>query len=219
VLVAGGLLLIIAIGGLISVVIDVYHDTVAARGLSPDPTPVSLTIGADALTVPGNMMRSGRNRAGGVQNSIDLVLLWPRLTGYTLQDAPVFEDGGPLAPLIYATIAPRSGPLDSTGRLDEVYSRFFVDKPLPGPDGLVGRRLSGDSGYGGEVLYFSPAEANPFVARCPEQATADVPATCLRDVNIGKGLSILYRFNRDLLKNWRAMDAGVLKLAASFLSP
>ena len=218
VLVVAGILLVVAIGGLVSALIDAYHDAMVATDLTADATPVKLAIGADLLVIPANMLRSGRTRNGGPVERADIALYWPTFAGYTEATADIFTDGGPTAPIVYATIAARDQPLDATGRLDEVYARFFVDKPLPGPSGLVGRRLNADSGYGGEIVYFMPSEPRPFVARCLAEATAEVPATCIRDVNFGRGLSVLYRFNGDLLTDWRALDAGMQKLVAGFLA-
>lgn len=219
VLIAASILLIVALGGLTRTVIQVYHDAMMLTGLTADPKPVKLAIGAEELSIPGNMLRSERTRRGGPVERADLALHWPNLEGYTDALADAFRDDGANAPIIYATISTRDEALDSTGRLDEVYSRFFVDKPLPGPSGLVGRKLSAESGYGGEIIYFMPSEPRPFVARCFAEATPEVPATCLRDVNFGRGLSVLYRFNKDLLTDWRALDAGIQKLVAGFAVP
>ncbi len=219
VLIAASILLVFAFGGLTRTVIQVYHDAMMLTGLTSDATPVKLAIGAEELAIPGNMIRSDRTRRGGPVERADLALYWPNLEGYSETLADAFRDDGPNAPVVYATISTRDESLDSTGRLDEVYARFFVDKPLPGPSGLVGRRLSVDSGYGGEIVYFMPSEPRPFVARCLAEATVEVPATCLRDVNFGRGLSVLYRFNRDLLTDWRALDAGMQKLVAGFVIP
>jgi hypothetical protein len=212
-------MLIVALGGLTRTVIQVYHDAMMLTGLTADATPVRLAIGAEELAIPGNMLRSERTRRGGPVERADLALHWPNLEGYTEALADAFRDDGANAPIVYATISTRDEALDSTGRLDEVYSRFFVEKPLPGPSGLVGRKLSAESGYGGEIVYFIPSEPRPFVARCLAEATAEVPATCLRDVNFGRGLSVLYRFNKDLLADWRTLDAGIQKLVAGFLVP
>lgn len=219
ILLGGGLLLIVALGGLFQASLNVYHDRLVLTGLTDNPSPVALAIGPENLTIPQNMLRLAKARGGGAVERADLALYWPTLRGYSEQLADAFKDGSPSAPIVYATISARDSPLDSTGRLDEVYARFFVDKPLPGPARLVGRRLNQESGYGGEVVYFIPAEPRPFVARCLETATPDVPATCLRDVNFGRSLSLLYRFNRNLLGDWRALDAGMQKLAAGFLAP
>lgn len=212
-------LVIFAAGGLFKAALETYHDRLILTGLTEDPNPVSLAIGSENLTIPANMIRSAKARAGGPMASVDLALYWPLLQGYSEAHADAFRDGTATAPIVYATISPRDSPLDSTDRLDEVYTRFFVDKPLPGPAGLVGRRLSPDSGYEGEIVYFMPSEPRPFVARCLADSTPEVPATCLRDVNFGRGLSLLYRFNRDLLGDWLPLDAGMQKLASGFLAP
>lgn len=217
VLTVASILLIIAIGGLTRSIIEVYHDAMTLTGLSADPAPVHLAIGPEELAIPGNMIRSDRTRRGGPVERADLALFWPTLEGYSAPLSDAFENGGPGGPIVYATISTRDEQLDSTGRLDEVYARFFVDKPLPGPSGLVGRRLKPESGYGSEIVYFMPSEPRPFVARCLAEASPEVPATCLRDVNFGRGLSVLYRFNRDLLADWRTLDAGMQKLVAGFL--
>ncbi|HVY20567.1 MAG TPA: hypothetical protein VHA70_10885 [Bauldia sp.] len=219
VLTVASILLIIAIGGLTRSIIEVYHDAMTLTGLSADPAPVHLAIGPEELAIPGNMIRSDRTRRGGPVERADLALFWPTLEGYSPQLADVFQNAGPNAPLIYTTISTRDEPLDSTGRLDEVYSRFFVEKPLPGPSGLVGRKLSAESGYGGEIIYFIPSEPRPFVARCVADGTPEMPAMCLRDINFGRGLSVLYRFNRSLLPQWRQLDAGIQKLVTGFIVP
>ena len=33
--------------------------------------------------------------------------------------------------------------------------------------------------------------------------------SCLRDINVGRDLSVTYRFSRDLLPQWRRLDAAV----------
>ncbi len=55
------------------------------------------------------------------------------------------------------------------------------------------------------------------MARCLTSETPEVPSTCLRDINIGRSLSLIYRFNRDLLADWRTMDAEMRKLGESFI--
>jgi len=199
--------------------LDAWNDNVILSGRSADTTPVALSIASEALSIPANMIRSGKGRRGGAVERIDLAVHWPTLEGYSEALADAFGDGAATAPIIYLTIMPREMPVDSTGRLESVYARFFVGKAEPGPNGLVGRQLAEDSGYGGEVVYFAPAEARPFVARCLVETAPDVPATCLRDLNIGRGLSLHYRFNIRLLDDWAALDASMHKLATGFLAP
>ena len=199
--------------------LEAYRAQLTLTGLTDDTTPVLLTIGSEKLAIPANMLRFAEARQGGAVERADLALHWPDLAGYSEKNADAFKDGSPTAPVVYATIAVRDTPLDSSARLDDVYTRFFVGKPIAGPAGLVGRQLAKDSGYDGDIVFFDPSAPRPFVARCLATATDTVPATCLRDVNFGGGLSLLYRFNRNLLANWGALDGGMQTLAAGFLAP
>jgi hypothetical protein len=219
VLFAGTILVVLVAGAIFKVALQAYEGHLALTGLSDDPTPVKLVIGSEQLAIPANMLRLAKTRQGGPVERADLALHWPTLQGYSPALADSFKLGTPSAPIVYVTISLRDSALDSTARLDQVYARFFVDKPLPGPNGLVGRRLGRDSGYEGEIVYFAPSEPRPFVARCSDEANAEVPSTCLRDVNFGHGLSVLYRFNRNILGDWRTLDAGVQGLADGFLAP
>ena len=57
------------------------------------------------------------------------------------------------------TITARTTELDASARLGPVYERFFEGPAIRGAAGLVGRALTPDSGYRGEVVYFTPSRA------------------------------------------------------------
>jgi hypothetical protein len=190
-----------------------------ALDLVTDATRVPLEVAHHRFMVPANMLRTDRQRRGGQTDAIDMALHWPELSGYSDATAADFASGDPRAPIIYVTIGPRLAPLDATARLDTVYARFFTGKAVAGPSGLVGRMLSAGSGFDGEVIYFQPSAQQPFVARCPATATAEMPATCLRDINIGTDLTILFRFDKNLLGQWQPLEAGVRRLAADVAAP
>lgn len=218
VLIAGAVAAVILAVVLLQVAIRIYEGQSLQAGLTTSTRPVELAIAAETLTIPANMIRTGKVRRGGPVERADLVIHWPEITGYSEALADDFREGAIAAPVIYAAIAARDAPVDSTGRLDSVYARFFTGKALPAPDGLVGRALGPESGYGGEVIYFAPDEPRPFVARCFAEETPEMPATCLRDIHFGTSLAMIYRFNRNLLAEWRALDRGMQGLAAAFLT-
>ena len=212
-LVAVGLLAL-----LVQYTVRSYHDGVALAGKSGDPSPVAVTIAGETLVIPANMIRFANARTGGAVESVDLLLRWPGLDGYSADSADAFRDGSTLAPLVYVSIVPRDNPLDSDGMLAAVYERFFAGEAVEGPSGLTGRRMTVDSGYRDEEVFYAPRQSPAFVARCLSEATPEVPATCIRDVNIGAGLSMLYRFNRFFLGDWQAMDTDLKQLAVKFLT-
>lgn len=216
--IAATILLLIGAGVLFRLALQAYYDHLTLTGLTADTRPVDLAIAGERLTIPANMLRYAAARGGGAIDHADLMLLWPTLEGYSEGRASDFGNSAPSAPLIYATIAGRTSSLDSSGRLDEVYARFFTGKPVPGPNGLVGRHLTADSGYEDEVVFYVPGDANPFVARCLADDGSGVPATCLRDIAFGERLSLLYRFDRQLLAEWPTLDKKMHGLAEGMLA-
>lgn len=213
-----GLALLGAIAWGINSAIETYRDGIALRGLDGKPSPVSLTVGDEPLTIPANMIRFRSDRRGGALARVSLLIHWPTLDGFSDEVADDFKDTSSDAPLIYVTVQPRATPLDATARLATVYEHFFDGPVVPGPAGLVGRRMKADSPYAGEIVFFQPRGNAPFVARCIEESTREIPSTCIRDVNFGRDLSMLYRFSRTRLADWQRLDAGLYALADSFLA-
>lgn len=210
---------VLVLGGIAYAVdsaIEDYRDGIALRGLGGKPSPVDLIVAGEPMTIPANMIRFRSERRGGAVDRVDLLLHWPGLEGFSEVLADDFKDNSPRAPLIFVTISARDTPLDADTRLTPVYSRFFEGPAIAGPAGLTGRALSDESGYRGEIIFYAPEGGAPFVARCLAEETPEIPATCIRDVNIGQGLSMLYRFNKVFLGNWRTIDSGLATLATGF---
>ena len=195
-----------------------YHDRIALSGKTGDTAPVTLVVAGETLSIPANMIRFPGGRTSGSVERIDLLLHWPSLEGFSNDRVEAFRDGSTLAPLIYVTIAPRDNPLDADTRLDSIYRRYFTGEAIAGPSGLTGRRMSEDSGYRGEIVYYAETGPARFAARCLAEASAEVPATCMRDVNIGAGLSMRYRIDRFYLGDWQVLDRELKTLVAGFIS-
>jgi hypothetical protein len=193
-----------------------YHDAIALKGLNGKPKPVEIGIGEADLVIPANLIRFPTDRRGGYVTAVDLLLLWPELEGYSEARSKDFRDASPQAPLVYVTITEAETPLDSTARLSTIYARDFTGPPIPGPGHLVGRRMAPESPYRGEIIYYQPRSETPFVVRCLAEETPEIPATCIREVSIGHGLTMIYRFNRAWLGEWHAMEGALVKLSATF---
>ena len=199
--------------------INRHHDRIALKGLDGKPSPIALTVGTQRLVIPANLIRFPTDRRGGLVTAVDLLVLWPSLDGFSEERSRDFRDSAPDAPLIYVTITEAETDLDSTTRLNGLYERYFTGAAIPGPEHLVGPTMSPNSAYRGEIVYYEPHSATPYVARCLAGATEEIPATCLREVNIGHGLTMLYRFNRAWLADWRTMDDRLRRVVGQFLRP
>jgi hypothetical protein len=207
--IAGAVLIIAALFLWFGETIDRFHTRVAFDGRTMDRTPVNLFIAATGITVPANMIRFAAERQSGSTDRVDLLLHWPGLDGFSEQNAEVFRDIAPTAPLIFVTIIGRDADYGTTGWLDRIYTRYFSDDAWAGPDGLVGVRLAEDSGYAGEELFFQPDASEPFVTRCTPEGNAEMPSTCMREILIGETLIARYRFNKTLLGEWEMIDPAV----------
>ncbi|MCB1487735.1 MAG: hypothetical protein KDJ88_09780, partial [Bauldia sp.] len=73
-----------------------------------------------------------------------------------------------------------------------------------------------DSPYRGEIIFYQPRSETPFVVRCLAEETPEIPATCIRQVGVGHGLTMFYRFNWRMLGDWRSMDDRLVRLVNQF---
>lgn len=187
-----------------------------ADGRITDPAPVFVYVGEQRLEIPGNMIRFANQRGAGPHQHVDLAVHVPSMEGYSLERHEDFFDGSPDAPILYLTIRKRETATDSAGRLANVYRHFFEDEPLDAPPGLVGHRLSDESGLEGEEVYFEPGSANPFTVHCLPADASGYPAPCLSELHAGTSLSVQLRFRKGLLDEWITIREGAGRLLLGF---
>jgi hypothetical protein len=156
-------------------------------------TMLTRTIGGKELTIPLSWFRYAEQSADGFAKQIDLHLALPLGPDGADRDVEV-------------TLLPRSTVRPSAKLLDGVYLHMFEPAQLEGPVGLVGKPLSGKGGYAGEVIWYDPISADPFVAKCSPPVAAGAAASCLRTVHLATGIAAIYSFGDDLLVNWREFD-------------
>lgn len=185
-------------------------------GRTADPTPVTIRIGKERLAIPANMFRFENQRSGDVQDHVELVVRWPTLQGYDAAHRNDFLNGSVDAPLLFLTIHKRDSTSDTAGRLASVYRHFFDEESLPAPEGLVGHRLSVDSGLGGEQVFFEAGSTEPFATHCLPADASGYPAPCLTEIHAGDDISVQLRFRVGMLKNWSGIKSGSRVLLASF---
>lgn len=185
-------------------------------GRSSDPTPVAVFLGEQRLTVPGNMIRFEDQRVVGPQERLDLAIHWPSLMGYAPETRADFLDQSAEAPIVFMTIRPRETATDSAGRLASVYQHFFEGEALPAPKGLIGRRLSEDSGLAGEEVYFEAGSTTPFTTHCLATDDSGYPAPCLTEIHAGDALSVQIRFRKGLLGEWAGIKRATRALLLTF---
>jgi hypothetical protein len=193
--------------------------SISMGGYSDDATPREIVIGNNVLSVPANMIRFADARHDGVAARLDLYLRWPDLEGYSAAARDDFNDTGGRKDILFLSLAPQSMSHDMSGRFQPIYRSLIVEPGSAGEDGITLYDFKPESGYLNEVLAVGTRSAGePFVARClVGPAAGDSLAPCQRDVLVGDGLSLNYRFSRRLLADWQPLDAAVVAKARSFI--
>ncbi|MGI9354980.1 MAG: hypothetical protein ACR2PF_07455 [Rhizobiaceae bacterium] len=184
-------------------------DFTADRGI------LQIVIGNDVLDIPSNFTRKASQRDGETADRLDLVLLWPDGSGYSEERAPLFRGKAGRSRRILITLSKREMAQDMSERLKSVYRELFDGPAQDTGAGLQLQQLREGSGYDGEVLAVS-RDGN-WVARC-ETDPDNKSATCMRDIHLGQSLTVRYRFARELLDNWREIEALVTGRITGFLN-
>lgn len=185
---------------------------ISLAGHTEKTKPVIVTIGEDTLRLSANTIRFPSERVNGEAERIDLYLTWPQMQGYSEAERLRFDDIAQSSSLIFLQLSQSTMSRDMSGRLEPIYSHLMEGDAFVGPHGLTAHHLRADAGYSGEVLLTAPRAGEPdYVVRCilPASADAATNGDCQRDVQVGKDLSVLYRFSSNELGDWQSMDAAV----------
>jgi hypothetical protein len=209
-----GLLALAALALIYDVITGGGLGLTSAAPLPPGPEPIAIDIGGEHLAIPANWLRFADQRHGGAHPRADLALLLPSLDGITSANAPAFATTQKAGRLVFISIEPGGGELDTADRIATIYQRFLEPDEKDGPDGLVRRLFRAGTPYAGEELYFEPGSVHPFAARCYPEAPGEPPIACLRDLRLGKQLIATIRLPRAALPQWRDLSARLDKMLA-----
>lgn len=190
------------------------------RGGAPsiDTTPVRLTVGGLALSVPVNHIETTSARAGGLREAVNLFALYPSMRGYSRKDAALFADNAPQSAVIHLLLRADPNSLAPEERLARIYlPHVTAAEGAPGPFGLVRFAFRPDSPYAREDLYVADAAPGPLLFLC-QRAQPDLPSpNCIATAPpLAENLSFSWRFKRTHLPHWREMAAQVNGLMTKF---
>lgn len=192
--------------------------SIAMAGYTDDTTVRQVVIGKDIITVPANFIRFDQARRDGIASRLDLYLRYPEMDGYSTAARDDFNHAEAKR-IIFLSFEPRMMSRDMSGRFAPIYSALIVKPGTPGPDGTTLYGFTEKSGYLNEVLAVAERSGrDPFVARCLSGPSAEQSlAPCERDIQVGDDLSLTYRFPRELLANWQALDTAITSKVTGIL--
>ncbi len=196
-----------------------FGHTIAMGGHTEDTGLREVVVGNNVLRAPANTIRFERARHDGAASRLDLYLRYPAMDGYSEAARADFNRTGPGGNIVFLSFEEQIMSRDMSGRFAPIYSALIAQPGTPGPAGTTIYDFTEKSGYLNETLAVAERPgATPFVARCLTGADAGQSlAPCERDLLVGERLSLTYRFPRQLLGDWRALDAAVAATAARIL--
>ena len=181
-----------------------------------------IVVGQDTLALPANVIRFEAQRKSGRAETVSIYLSWPQMDGYSRQNAAAFADPRRTDGLIFADFSQSVMSRDMSGRVEPIYRKLFVGPPVKGPAELDVHSLSRKSGFGDEKLLVGRLpDGEIYAVRCllPADDRAATSADCLRDVRVGRDLTMLYRFSARLLPQWRQIERAMRDFAAKHVMP
>lgn len=193
--------------------------SIAMAGHSDSTDMHEIVVGNNVLAIPANMIRFESGRRDGVAARVDLYMRWPDMKGYSNAARDDFNNVGGARRILFASIEEQTMSRDMSGRYLPIYSSLIRQPGKPGPAGTMIYDFIEKSGYLNEVLAVAARPGmDPFVARCLTGKNAgDSLAPCERDIHIGAHLSLTYRFPRELLGDWPALESAMIGKAAQIL--
>jgi hypothetical protein len=196
-----------------------FGRSIAMAGYTDDTTIREVVIGNNLIAVPANVIRFEQDRRDGVASRLDLYLRYPEMDGYSEAARGDFNHTGSSKGIVFLSFEPRMMSRDMSGRFAPIYSALIVQPGKPGPGGTTLYDFSEKSGYLNEVLAVgNRAGKDPFVARCLVGPGGDESlAPCERDIHVGDNLSLTYRFPKEFLGDWQALDAAIATETARIL--
>ncbi|MDX8529955.1 hypothetical protein RFM41_11440 [Mesorhizobium sp. VK25A] len=192
--------------------------SIAMAGYTDDTTVRQIVMGNNLISVPANFIRFDQARRDGIASRLDLYLRYPEMDGYSTASRDDFNHTT-TRKIIFLSFEPRMMSRDMSGRFAPIYSALIEKPGTPGPGGTTIYTFTEKSGYLNEMLAVAErAGKDPFVARCLSGPSAEESlAPCERDIQVGDDLSLTYRFPRELLADWPALDAAIAAKVANIL--
>jgi len=143
-------------------------------------------------------------RRAGPQERIDLAYRWPDLT-------PPDSHAADLSARLFVTVEVAQTSMPPAERLKSIYPRYIDAPPTSNSGGLTTASFADGTPYQGEDVIYDASAPNRFLVRC-SRARGDLTlAMCLYERPFGAA-ALTFRFPRDWLADWRAVDAGIERL-------
>lgn len=191
-------------------------------GTVPSPTvseeKVRFSISGHPFEVRANYTVFPRERRGGSLGSMSLYALWPTMSGYASSWKLEFIDNAPDTRRIDIEINQRNTGFTEEDRIETIYLPLTVDQRGTRTPYRLNRytfRKQRDTvptnGYADTDLFIGQASDGKTMALfCYDDDSATIPSPeCWREYDLNSDLTVIYRFKRPYLAEWKEIDTQV----------
>jgi hypothetical protein len=188
----------------------------------PSPTDntkrVTLSVAAMNFRIPANYILYKSARKGGPCKQVQMIAFLPDLRGYSASEAQTLASNAPDSEAVHLQLRQDDNNVSEKDRLERVYlPQVLKHEGTPGPFGLRQYVFRPETGYRNDDLFVGQTDAGPMALRCTRPSPIAPEPNCLREMLLGPGVSLSYRFKRAHLGEWQKIDTDVRKLLATFI--
>jgi hypothetical protein len=179
---------------------------------------VALDVGSMSFRIPSNYLLFASGRKGGPRQSVELIAFLPDLRGYSSSESQALASNTSDSEAIHFKMAEDENNLSEKDRLQRVYlAQVVAPAGAPGPFGLRQYAFRPETGYRDDDLFVGQTDVGPMALRCTRASEIAPSPNCLREMLLGPGVSLSYRFKRAHLEHWHDIDASVRQIFFSFI--
>ncbi len=183
---------------------------------------IQLKVADVTWSIPANFTVYPRDRRGGQRDEVYLYALWSTFSGYTPARRAEFVEDDPESRRLDITIAERTTAFDEAGRIDKLYLPQTIDKRgLATPLRLVRFEFREQpanvptNGYSDTELYLGEDDDGAQIAIfCVKERSEIKSPYCWREYEFTNNVSVIYRFKKPYLPEWKNIDRQVRDFVA-----
>ncbi len=171
----------------------------------------------DEFVMPEPVVRSIDRGVTGKVRRIELRVPWPfeaeKIKGLTASQLNELDGS------LFISFEVSANKLTTADHFNKIIRRYVAGQPEATPSGLVKYQFSESSPYANEELFVGEFNGKQVNYRCARDDGKYGPSLCSRVIPVKEKLIARYRFHRQYLQDWIALEATSRELISTFRVP
>lgn len=178
---------------------------------------IAISVGSMGFRIPGDYLLFASDRKGGKRTNVRMAAFLPDLRGYSASESHALAGNAPDSEVVYLNLREERFNVSEKERIERIYMPQLVStNAAAGPFGLKLYAFKPSTGYRDDDLFIGDGDVGPVALRCTRPSQLTPSPNCLREVLLGPGVTLTYRFKRAHLEDWKDIDKNIRELIGSF---